>query len=169
MVRFFRIHVPSDGTWVVSQSERPSNIEVPFERLTPSLARMKKNFLRKHGFTARVSVSLMGDLVALVLEPMTRRDFRNSLLLSGGVKAYNSLSLVFMPYHISLCDRKYMSDAEFDTLKEFFNGTELHVPVADVEGDGCIILGNTFPHFTTLEELYLRKYWWKSCKLHISG
>lgn len=169
MVRFVRVSVPSDGTWIVSQSKRNSNIEVPFDRFTPSLSRMKKNFLRRWGFTARVSVSLMGDLVALIVEPLYRRDWRNALLLKGGVHIYNTISLVFMPFHISLCDRNSMTDDEFNTLKELFGDTVMQIPIADVNGEGTLILDTTFLHFVVLDDMYRRKYWWKHCGLHISG
>ena len=135
-------------------------------RFTEDIASRRKDLICWLGQPVRVSVEVWpgaeGGLVVLSLTPL--EGFIHLVAdPEACIREYG-------PYHISICQRALVSQAELDELRQAWDGIEIVLPIYWVSGEGCMELDTCPLTDGLVRELhYHPEAWYNDRPFHISG
>ena len=135
-------------------------------RLPQDIARHRKDLICWLGQPVRVNVEVWpaaeGGLLVLALTPL--HGFVHLVTdPEACVREYG-------PYHICICQRALVSQAELDELRQAWDGNETTLPISWVSGDGCMELDNCPLTEGLVRELHDQPdAWYNDQPFHISG
>ena len=135
-------------------------------RFTEDIARQRKDLIRFLGQPVSVKVEVWpgeeGGLLVLALTP-----------LEGFIHLVadpDDCISEFGPYHISICQRALVSQAELDELHAAWDGVETALPITWVYSEGYMELDTCPLTDGLVSELhYHPEAWYTDRSLHISG
>ena len=135
-------------------------------RLPADIASHRKDLICWIGQPVRVKVETWpgeeGGLVVLALTPL--HGFVHLVTdPEACVREYG-------PYHISICQRALVSQAELDELRQAWDDVEITLHISWVSGDGCMELDAGPLTEGLIRELHDHpEAWYNDRPLHISG
>lgn len=134
-------------------------------RFPPKEEQRRKEHVRRWGLPARLRLQYLGELLALVVEPLPGfvHLVREELVPDACRR--------FEPYHISLCERRRVQRRLLEKARRRWDGWTGTIPAAYVseqQGGGYIEVGGALQQCPVLKALH-RQGMYKTRRLHISA